>query len=73
MFKRKYTEVIKIDGMSCEHCSDKVKKTLENIDGVIKVKVSLKDKQATIKSDDKLDYNTVKKTIEDLGYKVIEG
>ena len=43
---------INVEGMSCEHCVSAVKSALEGVDGVKKVKVSLKKKDATIKYDE---------------------
>ena len=71
MFKRIKT-VIKIEKMSCKHCSNKVKLTLEEVEGVKKVSVSLEKKEATILSINPLEKENLKKVIEELGYQVID-
>lgn len=45
-------EKIAIEGMSCEHCVARVTKTIEELDGVEKVKVHLKKGLASIKFDE---------------------
>lgn len=72
MFGKKIKTVIKIEGMSCEHCANKVKRSLERIDMVKKVKVDLAKKEATVISLEKLDTNILKDKIESLDYKVID-
>jgi copper chaperone CopZ len=68
MFSKKIKTVVSIEGMSCEHCANKVKKELEKIDNVKKVKVDLIKKQATILSEKSLDEKQLKETIESLEY-----
>lgn len=65
------TTIIKINGMSCGHCSMAVKKALGQIEGVEKVEVSLEDKTATINSTTSLDINILKEIIDDEGYEFI--
>ena len=65
------TTIIKINGMSCGHCSMAVKKALGQIEGVEKVEVSLEDKTATITSTTSLDINILKEIIDDEGYEFI--
>ena len=66
------TTIIKINGMSCGHCSMAVKKALGQIEGVEKVEVSLEDKTATISSTTSLDINILKEIIDDEGYEFID-
>ena len=65
------TTIIKINGMSCGHCSMAVKKALGQIEGVEKVEVSLEDKTATISSTISLDTNILKEIIDDEGYEFV--
>lgn len=68
--------VVKIDGMTCRECAETIKDALSKIDGVDKasLEVTLKSKQAKFSMhDDKPTLrDAIKKTIEDLGYKVTE-
>ena len=45
---------IEIDGMTCNHCVQKVKDALMRINGVKKVEVNLKEKTATFSCDEKV-------------------
>lgn len=70
MFGKKIKKVVIIDGMMCEHCKAKVEKSLLELEGVVKVKVSLKDKMATIYSKNNISKDDIISAIEKLGYKV---
>ena len=65
------TTIIKINGMSCGHCSMAVKKALGQIEGVETVEVNLEEKTATISSTTSLDINILKEIIDDEGYEFI--
>lgn len=61
---------IPIEGMSCMSCVANVKKNLSSIDGVKEVKVSLQDKNATVKYDPKkVALEQLQKAINKIGYK----
>ena len=70
MFNKKIKKVINIEGMMCEHCKAKVEKSLLELDNVTKVKVSLKDKTATIYSSVSIPDEDIIDTINKLDYKV---
>lgn len=72
MFSKKIKKVIKVDGMHCEHCANKVINALENIEGIEKVKVNLNTKEVLITSSVDIDNNLIKETISKLDYQVIE-
>jgi copper chaperone CopZ len=64
---------IKVDGMTCDGCVNKVKTTLEKADGVKSAEVSLKDHSAVILYDDsKTDEASLKKTINTTGFKAVD-
>ena len=69
MFGKKV--VVKINGMSCEHCAKKVEKGLEKVDNVKSVKVDLKNKNATLRYKDNIDLNQVKNIIDELEYEYV--
>lgn len=71
MFNKKIKKVITIEGMMCEHCKEKVEKSLLELDNVTKVRVSLKDKTATIYSSVSIPDEDIIDTINKLDYKVI--
>lgn len=63
---------MKIEGMMCPHCEANVKKTLEEFAEVREAVVSHKDGTAIVTLDADLAPATLKKAVEDKGYKVIE-
>ena len=61
-------KILKVEGMSCNHCVASVKKALEGIDGVIEADVSLEDKSARVEFDKDLADEALVKAVEDAGY-----
>lgn len=64
-------KVIKIEGMMCPHCEARVKKVLEELDGVTEVIASHTDGTATVKMSKDVPDDILEKIIEEQGYKVI--
>ena len=61
--------VLKIKGMHCEGCSTRVKKVLNNQDGVEEAKVSLEKAEANIKFDEtQTSVDELKEAVEDAGF-----
>lgn len=61
---------LKIEGMHCAGCSNRLEKILNNVDGVESAKVSLEEKSADIKYNEKeVELNTILQEIEDAGFK----
>lgn len=69
MFNKKLKTIIKVEGMSCNHCVAKVTKALESLDDIRKVKVNLKNNSVIILSDKELNIKAVESTINSLEYK----
>ncbi|MCI6717173.1 MAG: heavy-metal-associated domain-containing protein [Bacilli bacterium] len=65
-------KVITIEGMHCDHCAQKVTSSLEQIDGIKKVKVHLKKKQATVVLEHDVDNNDITSVVKNAGFEVIE-
>lgn len=65
----KMNKEVLIEGMMCNNCRKHVLEALESLGG--EVEVSLEDKKALIK-ETAIDDETIRKTIEDLGYEVVE-
>ncbi len=64
-------KTLNVEGMSCSHCENSVKKAVGALNGVDKVEVDLKSKKVTIEFDpEKVSVVTIKDTIEDQGYDV---
>ena len=61
-------EVISVNGMMCKNCAHHVEEACLSVSGVKKAKASLQDKNVTIKAEEDLDIELVKKAIKDAGY-----
>lgn len=64
-------KTINIEGMSCGHCSGRVKKELEILDGVKSAKVSVEDKRAVVELESEVDIENLKKAVREAGYNPI--
>ena len=64
-------KTMKIEGMMCMHCEARVKKCLEEIDGVAQAVVSHEKGSAIVKLVKDVSDEVLKKTVEDQGYSVI--
>ena len=62
------TKTVTIEGMMCMHCSGRVEKALNALDGVTAT-VDLAAKTATVTGD--VTDEVLRKTVEDAGYKVV--
>ncbi len=61
---------LKIEGMHCAGCSNRLEKILNNVDGIESAKVSLEEKSADIKyNEEEVELNTILQEIEDAGFK----
>ena len=65
-------KVIKIEGMMCPHCEARVKKILEEIDGVSSALTSHKEGTAKVTLTNDVSDEVFTKVITDNGYKVID-
>lgn len=64
------TREIKIEGMTCSHCSGRVEKALNELEGV-KAEVDLEKKTAFVTLSAEIDDETLIKTVADAGYEVV--
>ena len=61
---------LKIEGMHCTGCSERLEKVLNNTDGIEEAKVSFENKVAEIKFDENTtSEKEIKEAIEDVGFK----
>lgn len=64
-------KTINVEGMSCNHCVECIKKAAGSLNGVIEVSVDLKEGKVTLEYDpERIDLETIKDIIEDQGYNV---
>ena len=64
------TKTMKIEGMMCQHCEARVKKTLESIPGVAAAEVSHEAGTAIVTLNAEVSDADLKKAVEDQDYKV---
>ena len=64
--------IIKVEGMVCEGCENRVQNALLNIEGVTNVVANHLTKTVTVTSNENVSEKTLKEKIEDLGYEVEE-
>ncbi|WP_135605418.1 heavy-metal-associated domain-containing protein [Methanococcoides sp. NM1] len=61
---------IKVEGMSCGHCQMTVTKAISGVEGVSSVNVDLEKGEANVSYDpEAADIDTIKKAVNDAGYK----
>ncbi len=66
-------KAIDVEGMTCEHCVNKVKKIIGKFDGVSNIDVSLEKREARFEYDEgSVDVSAVVKAISDFGYSAQE-
>ena len=63
-------KTVKIEGMSCSHCTSAVKKVLSALDGVTAVDVSLDDKQAVVEMSAEVADDILRAAVVDEGFEV---
>ncbi len=62
--------IIKVQGMACEGCENRIQNALKNMEGIEKVVANHKEGIVTITADETL-INMIKEKIEDLGFEVL--
>lgn len=63
---------IKINGMACSGCENRVKTALSEISGVERVEANHNTGMVVIESEKDLDIAQIKEKIIDLGYEIVE-
>lgn len=64
----KNTITIKVEGMHCAGCENRINNAVKAIRGVKSVKASCTDKNVVIVANDKVDMGQIKDTIESIGF-----
>ncbi|MBR1853879.1 MAG: heavy metal translocating P-type ATPase [Lachnospiraceae bacterium] len=65
-------KVITVEGMMCNHCTGRVQKALEGVEGVTSVVMSLENKTATVELASEVADDALKAVIVDAGYEVTQ-
>jgi len=68
--KKMSETILKIEGMTCNHCKMRAEKALQAVSGVESVKVDLSAKEAVVTGD--AERANLVKAIKDAGYSVVE-
>lgn len=63
--------IIKVDGMSCDHCVKCITETLSALNGVSGVVVSLENNTVTVDHNSAVTVDLLASEIEDIGYDVV--
>lgn len=66
------TTTVTIEGMSCGHCTARVQKALEALDGVQSVEMSLEEKTAVLTVQDGISEESIRSAVEEAGYEVTD-
>lgn len=61
-------QIVRVEGMHCLHCADKVEKSLSAVEGVKSAKVNLEKKIAVVKTKTPITEEAAKKAIEEAGF-----
>lgn len=64
--------ILNVEGMSCEGCENRIKNAVSNIEGVESVEASHQEKKVKINLTKDVDINTIKETITDLDFEVVD-
>ncbi|MHB8074206.1 CopZ family metallochaperone [Desulfosporosinus fructosivorans] len=62
--------ILKVEGMTCNHCKMRVEKALQGVSGVESVKVDLAAQEAVISGD--VERDNLVKAIQNAGYSIVE-
>lgn len=62
---------VKIEGMTCQHCVERVKKAIYSLEGVSHVEVSLQEGTAKISMEQDIPLHVIKSAVEEWGYRVV--
>lgn len=66
------TQTLNVEGMSCMHCVNAVKKSIESLPGISKVDVDLSGKKVKVEFDAaRVDLGKIKEKVAGAGYDVV--
>jgi copper chaperone len=63
--------ILKVKGMSCQHCVMSVTRALNQLEGIQNVQVDLQKEEVRFDNTKALALNRIEKAIQDAGYEVI--
>lgn len=62
--------ILKVQGMACEGCENRIQKALKNMEGIENIVASHKEATVIVKANE-IDIDKIKEKIEDLGFTVL--
>ncbi len=65
--------VLRVKGMSCQHCVMSVTKALSQLEGIQSIQVDLQKGEVRFDNTKAIASNRIEKAIQDAGYEVIQG
>ena len=60
-----------IEGMHCASCASNIERAVKKIKGVLSASVSVMTKKAIIEAEDNVNLEEIKKSIFNIGYKIV--
>ena len=64
--------VLKVNGMMCGGCENRVKNAVQNIDGVESVRADHNTGKVVITTNKEVSENIIIETLEDIGYEIVK-
>ncbi|MCS6957375.1 MAG: cation transporter [Aquificaceae bacterium] len=64
-------KVFKVEGMTCQHCAETVKRAIFSLEGVSHVEVSLEEGKVRVQSEEDIPFHMLKSAVEEWGYRVV--
>ncbi|WP_300279778.1 heavy-metal-associated domain-containing protein [Peptacetobacter sp.] len=64
--------IVKIEGMGCQHCINRITEALSALDGVEVLEVSLENKSATVNANDSVTDEALMNAVNEEGFEAIE-
>ncbi|TDV53699.1 heavy-metal-associated domain-containing protein [Actinophytocola oryzae] len=64
------TNTYTVTGMTCAHCVGSVREEVSSIPGVTDVQVDLETGRVTVTSDDPIDVETIRASVDEAGYEL---
>lgn len=68
----KMKKMILIEGMSCHHCTGRVERALNELEGVTVESISVDEKNAVIALEKDVDEKIIRDTVDEAGYDVVD-
>jgi copper chaperone len=69
--ENKMATILKVKGMSCQHCVMSITKVLNQLEGIQNVQIDLQKGEVRFDNTKALASNRIEKAIEDAGYEVV--